>query len=85
MSTRLQVVVEQAELEQIRRAAAAEGVTVSAWVRQAIRAAQRAGSTTAPARKLELIRFAAEHAFPAGDIETMLSDIEQGYADGAQG
>ena len=79
MSTRLQVVVDDSELAQIRSAAARHGMTVSAWVRQAIRVAHRRESAVAPDRKLEVIRRAVEHAFPTGDIEQMLADTEQGY------
>lgn len=79
MSTRLQVVVDEAELDEIRGAAARQGMTVSEWVRQAVRAARSNDSAIAPARKYEAIRRAADHAFPTGQVEDMLRDIEQGY------
>ena len=40
MSTRLQVVVSEAELDEIRDAARRNRVTVSAWVRRALRDAR---------------------------------------------
>lgn len=79
MSVRLQVVVGDQELAEIRAVAAKNGVTVSAWVRQAIRAARRTETDIAPSRKLEVLRRAGEHAFPTGDIETMLAETELGY------
>lgn len=79
MSTRLQVVVDDSELAAIRSAAGQQGMTVSAWVREAIRIAHRRESAISPSHKLDLIRRAAEHAFPTGDIEQMLAETEQGY------
>jgi hypothetical protein len=35
-------------------------------------------------KKLEVIRAAAQHDYPAGDIDGMLAEIERGYATGAQ-
>jgi hypothetical protein len=79
MSTRLQVVVDKEELAGYRRAAAREGVTVSEWVRQTLRRAERhvAGGDVAP--KLEAVRAAVAHEFPTGDIDEVLADIERGY------
>lgn len=79
MSVRLQIVVADEELEAIRTAAARHGMTVSAWVRQAIRTARRRESDLAPNHKLAVLRRATEHAFPSGDIETMLAETEHGY------
>jgi len=82
MSTRLQVVLEERELDEIRRAAAREGLTVSEWVRQSLRRARRAAGGGDPARKLAVIRAGAGHAFPTADIERMLAEIESGYLPG---
>lgn len=79
MSKRLQVVVDDRELAEIRSAAERHGVTVSAWVRQAVRLAHRRDSAVAPSHKLELVRRATENAFPTGDIDQMLAETEQGY------
>ncbi|MGH8905022.1 MAG: hypothetical protein ACRD0K_00510 [Egibacteraceae bacterium] len=56
-------------------------MTVSDWVRHVIRAARRHEASGDPARKLEVIRTASRHAFPTGDIETLLAEIEHGYLD----
>jgi hypothetical protein len=79
MSKRLQVLLEERELREIRRIARARRVTVAEWVRQALRAARREEPIGDVARKLDAIRTAARHAFPTGDIETILAEIEQGY------
>jgi hypothetical protein len=79
MSVRLQVVMDADELDQIRRVAAARGLTVSAWVRQAVQAARRQESDGDLQRKLELIRLSSAYAFPTADIEQMLAETEQGY------
>lgn len=85
MSVRLQVVLDEAELAEIRAAAAEHGQTVSAWVRHAIRTARRAESDVAPSRKLDVIRRATAHAFPTADIEVMLAETEQGYRSDSAG
>jgi hypothetical protein len=79
MSKRLQVLLDEAEFEAIQRVAAREGVTVSEWVRQKLRAAQRAHSGGDQARKLAAVHAATRHSFPTGDIDTMLEQIERGY------
>ncbi len=82
MSKRLQVLLDDAELAEIRHAARQSRMTASEWVRQALRAARRAVPAGDPKRKLEVVRAAARHAFPTGEVEQMLADIERGYAAG---
>ena len=79
MSKRLQVLVEEAELRDIQRAARRQRVTVAEWVRQALRAARRAESRPDVRHKLAVIRAASSHAFPAPDIDHLLAEIERGY------
>lgn len=83
MSTRLQVIVAAEELAEIRGAAARQGMTVSEWVRQAVRAAQRNDSAISPARKFEVIRRAVDHTYPVADVDRMLEEIEHGYSSGS--
>ena len=83
MSKRLQVVLEDRELREIRQAARRSGLTVSEWVRQAMRQARRTATDRDPARKLAVIRAAAQHSFPTADIERMLEEIESGYREPA--
>jgi hypothetical protein len=81
MSKRLQVIVDDEELRRYEHCAKAEGLTLAAWVRQALRAAEREVSLGDPDRKLAAIRAAYDYSFPAPDIATMLDEIEQGYVD----
>lgn len=80
MSKRLQVVLNEEDMESIREDARRHGMTVSEWVRQALRNAGRESSSREPARKLAAVRAAARHAFPTADIDQMLTEIEGGYA-----
>jgi hypothetical protein len=77
MSIRLQVLLDEAELSEIRAVARQRHMTVAEWVRQALRAARRDEPRIAHQRKLEAIRAAAGHDFPTSDIDQMLAEIEQ--------
>jgi hypothetical protein len=79
MSKRLQVVLDETEWNELRRAAQQHGVTVSEWVRAAIRTAQHQRSTFDPYRKLQVVGAASRHDFPTGDIDEILAQIEAGY------
>jgi hypothetical protein len=80
VSKRLQVVVDDAELGRFQDAATRRGLTLSEWVRQVLREAESSAAIGDPRRKLEAIRMAARLEFPVADIETMLDEIERGYA-----
>ena len=82
MSKRLQVLLDEHELEEVQRQAREERMTVAEWVRQSLRAARRQRSGGGAGRKLEAIRAAARHSFPSDDIERMLAEIERGYEGG---
>ena len=84
MSKRLQVVMEESEYLEIRRAAERKRVTVSEWVRQALRGARRGQPSGDPDRKLQVIRAATEHCYPTADIDRMLAEIDTGYATGEE-
>jgi predicted 2-oxoglutarate/Fe(II)-dependent dioxygenase YbiX len=79
MSKRLQVLLDDAELREIQRMARAQRMTVAEWVRQALRAARRREPLGDVDKKIAVVRAAARHAFPTGDIEQILSEIEWGY------
>ena len=79
MSVRLQLLMEEDEMERLREAASRRKVTVSEWVRQAIRKAEESEPETTAGTKLQIIRKAAAHSFPTADIDTMLREIERGY------
>jgi predicted 2-oxoglutarate/Fe(II)-dependent dioxygenase YbiX len=79
MSKRLQVLLDEAELREVRRLARARRMTVAEWVRQALRAASRREPRGDVDWKIASVRAAAGHTFPTGDIEQILAEIERGY------
>lgn len=81
MSTRLQVILDNQELEEIKVVAARYTMTVSEWVRHALREARRNEPTKSVEFKLAALEKALrfEDDGPAVDIEQMLEEIEQGY------
>ncbi|MEO8197326.1 MAG: antitoxin [Thermoanaerobaculia bacterium] len=79
MSKRLQVLLEDEELRQVQQAARLAEVSVAEWVRAALRAGRQVAAAGAPDRKLAVVRAAARHAFPTGEIGAMLAEIESGY------
>jgi predicted 2-oxoglutarate/Fe(II)-dependent dioxygenase YbiX len=82
MSKRLQVLLEDSELREIQRIARAQKMSVAEWVRQVLRAARRREPLKDADRKLGVVRAATRHAFPTGDIDRMLAEIERGYIGG---
>ena len=81
MTQRLQVLLDDAELAEIKRIAKRHHMTVAAWVREALRAARRDEPASEPRRKLAVVREASAHAFPTGDIDQMLQEIDRGALD----
>jgi hypothetical protein len=79
MTKRLQVLLDDADMREIQRAARRSRSTVADWVRDAIRRKQAADAGPDARAKLDAIATAARHSFPAPDIETMLAEIERGY------
>jgi hypothetical protein len=80
MSKRLQVVVGEDDLQRYERSAQAAGLTLSAWARQAMSAAERQTSSGDVEAKLAAIRKAAAHnVAPEVDIDTMLAQIDTRY------
>jgi hypothetical protein len=80
MSKRLQVLLEEAELAEIRRAARLSRMTVAEWVRQALRRARREEPMTDTKRKIAMVREASRGSYPTADIDQMLAEIERGYS-----
>ncbi|MGH2706192.1 MAG: antitoxin [Actinomycetota bacterium] len=79
---RLQILVSDEELEQLRAIAVGEGMTLSEWVRQVLRRARAERPSGEPRRKLTALREAVRHEFPTGDIAQLLEEIERGYLGG---
>lgn len=81
MSKRLQVILDDGEMREIRTIARRRRMTVAEWVRGALRAAKAEEPAADPRRKLQALRAATSHSFPTADIEEMLAQIERGYAE----
>jgi hypothetical protein len=79
MAKRLQVILQDVEYREIKRAAGARQLTIAAWVRQALTAARQKEPSGEAGKKLACIRSAARQVYPTADIEQMLSQIEKGY------
>ena len=79
MTTRLQVLLEDEELADIRRAARRRRQSVAEWVRVALREARSAEAGRPASSKLRALRASTAHAFPTGSIDEMLAEIERGY------
>lgn len=77
MTKRLQVLLDDEEFAETQRIARRNRVTVSEWVRQALRQARR-GSLASVDAKLAAIASATRHQYPTADIERMLDEIEAG-------
>ena len=82
MSKRLQVLLEEAELAEIRKIARRQRLTTAEWVRQALRAARRTEPGMDAKKKLATVRAAAGHGFPTADVDQMLAEIERGALGG---
>jgi len=79
MSKRLQVLLDEREYRDLQRIAKRHRMTVSEWVRQALRELRGREPVRDPDRKLDAVRHATRHTFPTADIETLLAEIERGY------
>ena len=79
MSIRLQVLLPDAEMEELRQVARREHVAVGEWVRRALRAARARHPVGEPSAKLKAVRDAVRCAFPTADVQQMLEEIERGY------
>jgi hypothetical protein len=79
MSKRLQVLLPDAEMDEIRRLARRERLSVGEWARQALRRARSTQSSGDPQAKLKVLREAVKHSYPTADIDQMLEEIERGY------
>ncbi len=77
MTKRLQVLLDEQEYREVQASAKRERMTVSEWVRQALREARGDHPKTVEA-KLRAIAEASRHEFPTADIDLMLRQIELG-------
>jgi len=82
VTKRLQVLLEDSEMAEIRRAAQRRRQSVAEWVRTALRQARTAEAGHQVAEKLAALHGAMAHDFPTGSIEQIVDEIEQGYRSG---
>jgi len=76
---RLQVLMDDEELQEIQQSARRERVTTAEWVRQRLREARERQARPDIAAKLAAIQTAYRQQGPTGDIDQILSEIERGY------
>jgi hypothetical protein len=83
MAKRLQVILNDPEYREIKRAARSRQMSIAEWVRQALVLARRREPLGGVGKKLGVIRAAARLDYPTADIDRMLAEIEVGYGSGA--
>lgn len=84
MSIRLQILMDEEELEDIRELSRVEGLTVSAWVRRAIRHERLDRPGKSVRNKQKILQQALEYSFPTADYEEMAAEIEEDYLKGLE-
>jgi hypothetical protein len=84
VAKRLQVILQDPEYREIQRLARSRHISLAEWVRQALDLARRREPLGGTGKKLQVIRAAAKHDYPTGDIDNMLVEIERGYGTGIQ-
>lgn len=72
------------EYREIQRMARSRHMSIAEGVRQALDLARRCEPLGDVGKKLEVIRVAARHDDPSGDIDRILMEIESGYGVGTQ-
>jgi hypothetical protein len=77
MSHRLQVLLPDSEMEELRRLARRAKVSVSEWVRRVLRQESTRQPVQEPQAKLRAVQKAVAYFFPTADIEQMLREIDQ--------
>jgi hypothetical protein len=72
MSKRLQVILQDSEMREIRRAARLQSMTVAEWVRRALLEARNRQPIEETGKKIQRIRAAVRNSFPTADLDRML-------------
>ena len=78
MTKRLQVLLDEEEYREIQAVARGQRLSVSEWVRLALRKARFDRPRATKEAKLRAIAEASRHQYPTADIEDMLKEIESG-------
>jgi hypothetical protein len=82
VAKRLQVILQDPDYREIQRMARSRHMSIAEWVRQALDLARRREPASNTGKKLDVIRAAVRYAYPTGDIDTILREIESGYGSG---
>lgn len=80
MSKRLQVLLDDEEMGEVRELAKASRLSVAEWVRQSLRQARQEQPLYDNRTKIQVVREAVRHRYPAGEIEDLLGEIARGTA-----
>lgn len=75
MAKRLQVILKDSEYGDIQRMARSRRMSIAEWVRQALDLARQHEHGPRVEEKLKVVRSAAQHDYPSGDIDRMLAEI----------
>jgi hypothetical protein len=78
MAKRLEVILDDHELAEIRRIAHERHQSVAEWVRSALCQALAGDAGRPAAVKLEALRASVSYAFPTGPIEQLNAEIVRG-------
>ena len=85
MTKRVRGLLDEDDLREIQALARQGRQTTSAWVRDVLRAARLEGTHPRPEVKLGAIRETVALAFPIGEIDEVLAEIESGFLAGRLG
>ena len=80
MSIRLQILLDEDELQEVKKLAIEEKLTVSAWVRRAIQHEKKERPGTAARKKLQIINKSSKYNYPTGDYQDIAAEIDSGYS-----
>ena len=80
MATRLEILLDEAELAEIEQAAKAQRLTVVEWVHHVLRRARATEERTPVEDKLRAVRASARYGYPTADIAAMLDEAASGRA-----
>ncbi len=78
MSKRLQIIMPDDEMADLRRIAKRQGMTVREWVRRTLLEARQQQPRITVARKLSALRKASQYSFQTAGIHQMLAEIGKG-------
>jgi hypothetical protein len=78
MSKRLQLIINEKEMERLRKCAEREELTLSEWARRALERARREQEAPTAEQKRKALDRALICEHPTGDIDELLTEIERG-------